>query len=118
MRDTGELKVVMLHDKAWERLEMVPIAEPVPLDVWLTWVREEGMQISAEPHGRIEGGAYDGGRVLTLDNETGRSYCAVPAAAIPLLCASISGPNDEGLLAWVNEGTDRGGHSGPSGGSR
>ncbi len=85
MRDTSELTVVMLSDKAWERLELVAITEPVPLDQWLGWVRDERMCISAEPYSRIEGGEYDGGHVLTLDNEQGRSRFAVPAAAVPLL---------------------------------
>ncbi len=60
MRDTSELTVVMLSDKAWERLELVAITEPVPLDQWLGWVRDERMRVSAEPYSRIEGGEYDG----------------------------------------------------------
>ncbi len=90
VRDTSELTVVMLSDKAWERLELVPITEPVPLDQWLGWVRDERMRISAEPYSRIEGGEYDGGHVLTLDNEQGRSRFAVPAAGIPMLEAYMS----------------------------
>ncbi len=85
MRDTSELSVVMLSDKAWEQLQIVPITEAVPVEAWLKFVEEQGMRISAEPYSRIEGGEYDGGHVLTLDNFEGRSYFAVPAAAIPML---------------------------------
>lgn len=98
MRDTSELMVVILSDKAWERLELVAIAEPVPLEEWLGWVRDERMQITAEPHSRIEGGPYDGGHVLTVDNEQGRSRFAVPAAAIPMLGAYMDTPTYEDLL--------------------
>ncbi len=99
MRDTSELTVVMLSDKAWERLELVPITEPVPLDQWLGWVRDERMRISAEPYSRIEGGEYDGGHVLTLDNEQGRSRFAIPRAAIPVLEPYLSSQMYEDLLA-------------------
>ncbi len=85
VRDARELAVVMLSDKAWEHLELVPITEPVPVEEWLGFVQAERMQVTAEPYSLIEGGAYDGGHVLTLDNEDGRSYFAVPAAAIPML---------------------------------
>lgn len=98
MRDTSELMVVMLSDKAWERLELVAIAEPVSLERWLGWVRDEGMRITAEPHSRIEGGPYDGGHVLTLDNEQGRSRFVVPAAAIPMLAAYMDAQTHEDLL--------------------
>ncbi len=99
MRDTSELTVVMLSDKAWERLELVAITEPVPLDQWLRWVRDERMCISAEPYSRIEGGEYDGGHVLTLDNEQGRSRFAIPRAAIPVLEPYLSSQMYEDLLA-------------------
>ncbi len=99
MRDTSELTVVMLSDKAWERLELMPITEPVPLDQWLGWVRDERMHVSAEPYSRIEGGEYDGGHVLTLDNEQGRSRFAVPAQAIPMLRSYISPQTYEDLLS-------------------
>ncbi len=98
VRDTSELTVVMLSDKAWERLELVAITEPVPLDQWLGWVRDERMCISAEPYSRIEGGEYDGGHVLTLDNEQGRSRFAIPAAALPLLRNYMSPQTYEDLL--------------------
>ncbi len=99
MRDARELTVVMLSDKAWERLELVAVAEPVPLERWLQWVRDEGMQVSAEPYSRIEGGPYDGGHVLTLDNAEGRSRFAVPAAAIPMLEPYMAPEHKEALDA-------------------
>ena len=98
VRDTQDLTVVMLSDKAWEQLELVPITEPVPVEAWLGFVQDERMRVTAEPHSLIEGGAYDGGHVLKLDNEVGRSYFAVPAAAIPVLKSYMSPHSYQELL--------------------
>ena len=98
VRDARELAVVMLSDKAWEHLELVPITEPVPVEAWLGFVQDERMRVTAEPYSLIEGGAYDGGHLLTLDNEDGRSYFAVPAAAIPMLKGYMSPHSYQELL--------------------
>ena len=95
----AQLQVVMLSERAWERLELVAISEPVPLEEWLGFVREQEMRVVAEPHSLIEGGAYGGGHVLTLDNEEGRSRWAVPPGAIPLVREFMSEGEYEELLA-------------------
>ena len=98
VRDVRDLTVVMLSDKAWEHLELVPITDPVPLEAWLGFVQDERMQITAEPDSLIEGGPYAGRHVLTLDNQDGRSRFAVPAAAIPMLQSYMSSHSYHDLL--------------------
>ena len=40
----AQLQVVMLSERAWERLEMVAISRPVLLEEWIGLVREQGSQ--------------------------------------------------------------------------
>ncbi|HEX5503943.1 MAG TPA: hypothetical protein VFW96_15060 [Thermomicrobiales bacterium] len=49
------------------------------------WFVERGIRLGVVPPARIAGGPYDGGWVVSADDEDGRVYFAVPAAALPLL---------------------------------
>ena len=93
MTEEGDLTAVMISDRAWEDARLVAVSEPIPIAAWLRVVEAEGMRVSAEPCSLIEGGAYDGGHVLVLDNDSGRSRFAVPAEALPLL-RSRMGPGE------------------------
>ncbi len=98
MKDAGEMTVVMLSEKAWERQEIIPVTNPIPVSEWLGIIQERGMMVLAPPFSRISEGPYDGGHVLALDDEDGRSWFAVPAAVLPMLRSYMSPQMYEDLV--------------------
>ncbi len=91
--------MVMLSEKAWERQEIVAITAPIPVSEWLGIIHERRMKMLVPPFSRISEGLYDGGHVLALDDEDGRSWFAVPAAALPMLRSYMSPQTYQDLLA-------------------
>jgi hypothetical protein len=85
MATSEEATVQLIDEDAWERAEVVPIGEPLTIAEWLAKVDRLGMTLGVLPPRRIAGGPYDGGWVVSADNQRGRLYFAVPAAATPLL---------------------------------
>jgi hypothetical protein len=92
-----EATVQLIDEHAWERAEVVPIGEPLTVSEWLAKVDRLGMTLGVLPPHRIAGGAYDGGWVVSADNERGRLYFAVPAAAAPYLRDRVPAAT---LSAW------------------
>jgi len=76
-------QTVQLIDEyaAWERAEVLPIGDPMPVSEWLARLDQLGMTLGGVPPRRIAGGPYDGGWVVSADNRRGRLYFAIPAAA-------------------------------------
>jgi hypothetical protein len=52
---------------------------------WLATLDQLGMALGVLPLRRIVGGPYDGGWVMSADNQRGRLYFAVPTGALPRL---------------------------------
>lgn len=76
-----EATVQLIDEHAWERAEIVPIGDPIPVSEWLAKLDQLGMALGVLPLRRIAGGPYDGGCVISADNQRGRLYFAVPATA-------------------------------------
>jgi hypothetical protein len=81
MAETQEATVQLIDEHAWERAEVQPIGEPIPVGEWLARLDQLGMALGVLPPRRIVGGRYDGGWVISADNRRGRLYFAVSAAA-------------------------------------
>ena len=81
MAEPKEATVQLIDEDAWERAEVVLIGEPLTVAEWLAKVDRLRMTLAILPPRRIAGGPYDGGWVVSADNERGRLYFAVPAAA-------------------------------------
>ena len=77
MMDAQEATVQLIDEDAWERAEVVPIGEPLTITEWLAKVDRLGMMLGVLPSRRIAGGPYDGGWVVSADNQRGRLYFAV-----------------------------------------
>jgi hypothetical protein len=90
MMDAQEATVQLIDEDAWERAEVVPIGEPLTVAEWLAKVDRLAMTLAVLPPRRIAGGPYDGGWVVSADNERGRLYFAVPASAAPALQDRLS----------------------------
>ena len=82
MADKEEVTVQLIDEFAWERAEVLPIGEPLPVAEWLVKLDQLGMTLGVLPPRRIGGGPYDGGWVVSADNRHGRLFFAVPAAAL------------------------------------
>ena len=76
--------VQLLDEAAWERGEVVPVGQRVPVSVWLAKLAEWRMTLSLPPLSRITGGMYDGGHVLVGTGDTRLAF-AVPKEALSLL---------------------------------
>ncbi|HET8631780.1 MAG TPA: hypothetical protein VFL91_30520 [Thermomicrobiales bacterium] len=85
MSGTREPIVRAIDEYAWEAAEVRPSGVALPVGEWLRRLETRGMRLGMVPPARIAGGPYDGGWVLSADNEDGRVYFAVPAEALPLL---------------------------------
>ena len=94
MVNEQEATVQLIDEDAWERAEVVPIGEPLTVTEWLAKVDRLGMTLGVLPPRRIAGGPYDGGWVVSAENERGRLYFAVPAAAAPALRGRIAVAGD------------------------
>ena len=81
MAEPEETTVQLIDEHAWERAEVVPVGDPIPVVEWLAKLDQLGMVLGVQPPRRIAGGPYDGGWVVSADNRRGRLYFAVPAAA-------------------------------------
>ncbi|HEX5506470.1 MAG TPA: hypothetical protein VFW96_27885 [Thermomicrobiales bacterium] len=90
MPDPREPIVQAIDEYAWEAAEVRPIGVALPIGEWLRRLRERGMRLGVVPPARIAGGPYDGGWVLSADDEDGRVYFAVPAEALPRLRDALS----------------------------
>lgn len=89
MAEPEETTVQLIDEYAWERAEVLPIGDPIPVTEWLAKLGQLGMALGVLPPRRIAGGLYDGGWVITADNLRGRLYFAVPAAVIPFIRENI-----------------------------
>ncbi len=85
MADRQEGTVQLIDEHAWERAEVVPIGEPIVMSEWLAKLNHLGMVLGVLPSRRIAGGAYDGGWVVSADNQRGRLYFAVPNSVFSTL---------------------------------
>jgi hypothetical protein len=81
MAEPEEATVQLIDEHAWECAEVLPIGDPIPVGEWLAKLDQLGMALGALPPRRIAGGPYDGGWVVSADNQRGRLYFAVPATA-------------------------------------
>ena len=96
MAEDVEAAVQLIDEHAWERAEVLPIGEPIPVGEWLAKLDQLGMMLGALPSRRIAGGPYDGGWVVSADNRRGRLYFAVPAAALPALAGILPASDPAG----------------------
>lgn len=85
MAEPAEATVQLIDEYAWERAEVLPIGDPIPVSEWLAKLDQLGMALGGVPPRRIAGGQYDGGWVVSADNRRGRLYFAVPASVLPAL---------------------------------
>ena len=90
MAEREEATVQLIDEYAWERAEVLPIGEPIPVSEWLAKLDQLDMAFGVLPPRRISGGAYDGGWVVSADNRRGRLYFAVPASVMPALTGCLS----------------------------
>jgi hypothetical protein len=90
MAEPKEATVQLIDEHAWERAEVLPIGAPLTVPEWLAKVDQLGMTLGVLPPRRIAGGPYDGGWVVSADNQRGRLYFAVPAIAAPALHERLS----------------------------
>lgn len=85
MAEAQEAIVQLIDEYAWERAEVLPIGEPIPVSEWLVKLDQLGMTLGVLPPRRIVGGLYDGGCVVSADNARGHLYFVMPAAAFMIL---------------------------------
>ena len=85
MAEGREATVQLIDEYAWERAEVLPIGAPLAVSEWLAKLDYLGMALGVLPPRRIAGGAYDGGWVVSADNQRGRLYFAVSSAAYSAL---------------------------------
>lgn len=81
----------LIDEHAWERAEVMPIGEPLPLSDWLEKIDQLGMTLGVVPPRRIAGGFYDGGWVISADNRRGRRYFAVSPTAVETVRRRFAG---------------------------
>ncbi len=81
MADEREATVQLIDEHAWERAEVVPIGEPIAVSEWLAKLDHLGMVLGVVSPRRIAGGPYDGGWVVSADNQRGRLHFAMPEEA-------------------------------------
>src|SRR5688572_4091197 len=89
MAEPQEATVQLIDEFAWERAEVLPIGDPMPVSEWLVKLDQLRMALGVLPPRRIAGGLYDGGWVISADNWRGRLYFAVPAAALAVLATRL-----------------------------
>lgn len=85
MAEAQEATVQLIDEHAWERAEVLPVGEPLAVAEWLVRLDQLGMILGVLPPRRIMGGSYDGGWVVSADNQRGRLYFVVPHAAFTTL---------------------------------
>lgn len=90
MAEPEEAIVQLIDEYAWERAEVVPIGDPITVSEWLAKLDCVGLMLGPLPPRRIAGGPYDGGWVVSADNERGRPFFAIPAAVNSILDARRS----------------------------
>ncbi len=91
MVEVQEVIVQLIDEYAWERAEVLPIGEPITVAEWLAKLDHLGMTLGVLPPRRIAGGLYDGGWVISADNQRGRLYFAVPASVRARLDLGVRG---------------------------
>lgn len=91
MAEVQEATVQLIDEYAWERAEVLPIGDPMPISEWLMKLDQRGMTVGVVPPRRIAGGQYDGGWVVSADNMRGRLYFAVSGDALSLLPSTVFG---------------------------
>jgi len=92
MTETQEATVQLIDEHAWERADVLPLGDPLPLAEWLGKVEQLNMKLAVLPPRRIAAGPYRGGWVVSADNARGRLYFAMPPAAFMIL--DIHTPGD------------------------
>ncbi len=92
MTETQEATVQLIDEHAWERADVFPLGDPLPLAEWLGKVEQLNMKLAVLPPRRIAAGPYRGGWVVSADNARGRLYFAMPPAAFMIL--DIHTPGD------------------------
>jgi len=78
------VKVLWIEAAAWmDRGAVVPVHAPIPTDEWARVIRDGAMRVALPAHPRGLGDATPcpGGVVVTVDDDEGRRYFAVPRAA-------------------------------------
>ena len=68
MAEAQEATVQLIDEYAWERAEVLPVGEPIPVGEWLAKLDHLGLALGVLPPRRIAGGPYDGGWVVSADN--------------------------------------------------
>jgi hypothetical protein len=85
MAEREESAVQLIDEYAWERAEVVPIGDPIPLSDWLAKLDQVGMALGVLPHRRIASGPFHGGWVVSADNRRGRLHFAMSNATLAKL---------------------------------
>lgn len=78
------VKVLWIEAAAWtDRGAVVPVHAPIPTDEWARVIRDGAMRVAlpAHPRGLSDTTPCPGGVVVTVDDDEGRRYFAVPRAA-------------------------------------
>jgi len=78
------VKVLWIDAAAWtDRGAVVPVHAPIPTDEWARVIRDGAMRVAlpAHPRGLSDTTPCPGGVVVTVDDDEGRRYFAVPRAA-------------------------------------
>ncbi len=76
--------VLWIDAEIWmDRGAVVPVHAPIPTDEWARVIRDGAMRVAlpAHPRGLSDTTPCPGGVVVTVDDEEGRRYFAVPRAA-------------------------------------
>jgi len=89
MAETQEATVQLIDEHAWERADVLPLGDPLPLAEWLGKVEQLNMTLAVLPPRRIADGQYRGGWVVSADNERGRLYFALTAEAFRQLDGGV-----------------------------
>lgn len=91
MFDLPDTYVLWLIPNAWEEeRRILPQYAPIPFDVWIRIVRDEGLHIRRLAESKIAGGPCDQGHVIAVDSDDDTNLFALPPEAIPALSGLLS----------------------------
>ncbi len=98
MRQTTDIYVREIYDKAWKFGEIDAFETAVSLERLLQVVAEDAITLSVEPGSELEGGEYDGGHVVKVETRDRPMYYMMPPEAIPMLRAYMRPAEYEDVL--------------------
>jgi len=84
--------VLWISPGGWEdQMELHPLHDPISLSTWLRIISNGDMEVILLPYDTlIQGGPFDGGRVVAVEADNGRHFFALAAEALSALQGLVS----------------------------